>query len=131
MYKNILCAIDATPESRKILQHANAIAEQNNARLSVVHTMEYSLLPRDYQKKIKEEVLPKINKMIDKYNVPKNRRFLKFGKPHTVICDLAKAKSFDLIIVGSHGKHRIHNMLGSTANGIAQHANCDTLLVRL
>ena len=131
MYENILCAIDASPESVTILEHANAIANQNNARLSVIHIMEYGLLPRDYQKKLKDEVLPKLNKIADKFEIPMKRRFLKFGKPHLVICDLADKKSFDLIIVGSHGKHGVSGMLGSTANGIVQRSKRDTLLVKV
>ncbi|MEO1899758.1 MAG: universal stress protein, partial [Methylococcales bacterium] len=37
----------------------------------------------------------------------------------------------DLIVVGSHGRHGLALLLGSTANGVLHHAVCDVLAVRL
>jgi universal stress protein A len=36
-----------------------------------------------------------------------------------------------LIVVGSHGRHGVRLLLGSTANGILHHAKCDVLAVRI
>jgi universal stress protein A len=37
----------------------------------------------------------------------------------------------DLIIIGSHGRHGIRILLGSTANAILHSAKCDVLAVRV
>ena len=37
----------------------------------------------------------------------------------------------DLIVVGSHGRHGIALLLGSTANGVLHGAPCDVLAVRV
>ena len=37
----------------------------------------------------------------------------------------------DLIVLGSHGRHGLALLLGSTANGVLHHAKCDVLAVRL
>ncbi len=131
MYKNILCAIDTSEESKVILAKANSLAEKYQARLSIVHVIEYSLLPKDYQRKLKEDVIPKINKLADQYNIAKKYRYVKFGQAYTNICDLGEKHNADLIVVGSHGKYGIRALLGSTANGVLHHAKCDTILVKL
>ena len=43
----------------------------------------------------------------------------------------ANAKGADLIIVGSHGRHGLALLLGSTANGVLHGATCDVLAVRV
>ena len=37
----------------------------------------------------------------------------------------------DLIVVGSHGRHGLALLLGSTANGVLHGAMCDVLAVRV
>ncbi len=43
----------------------------------------------------------------------------------------AKQDNIDLIVVGSHGRHGLALLLGSTANGVLHGANCDVLAVRV
>lgn len=44
---------------------------------------------------------------------------------------MAEDESTDLIIVGSHGRHGLALLLGSTASGVLHHSPCDVLAVRL
>ena len=53
------------------------------------------------------------------------------GSPKTEIVRVANEHKVDLIIVGSHGRHGLALLLGSTANGVLHHATCDVLAVRL
>jgi universal stress protein A len=53
------------------------------------------------------------------------------GSPKTEILGLAEEKSTDLIVVGSHGRHGLGVLLGSTATSLLNHARCDILAVRL
>ena len=43
----------------------------------------------------------------------------------------AREQGADLIIVGSHGRHGLALLLGSTANGVLHGASCDVLAVRV
>jgi len=44
---------------------------------------------------------------------------------------VADEQGADLIIVGSHGRHGLALLLGSTANGVLHGAACDVLAVRV
>jgi universal stress protein A len=56
---------------------------------------------------------------------------LTYGQPRQEIHKLAKEKGCDLIIVGSHGRHGLGLLLGSTSNDVLHGAPCDVLAVRL
>jgi len=53
------------------------------------------------------------------------------GLPSHEIIVVAKEKSADLIVVGTHGRRGLQRLLGSTANSVINHAACDVLAVRL
>ena len=130
MYSNILCAVDISHEGEKILSKAVSLAAKFNCELSIVHIIEYTFLPKDYQKKLEQEVQPKMVELGEKYNINKKHRYIKFGQSYAEICELQEKLDVDLIVVGSHGKYGLKALLGSTANGVVQNAKCDVLLVK-
>ena len=63
--------------------------------------------------------------------IQEHRRHLVFGRPESEIHRLANEQNADVIVVGSHGRHGIALLLGSTANGVLHGATCDVLAVRV
>lgn len=54
----------------------------------------------------------------------------RFGRPGWEICDRAKNCEVDLVIVGSHGRMGLSEMLlGSVSNYVMHHATCSVLVV--
>jgi len=53
------------------------------------------------------------------------------GHIETEVHRVAIELSTDLIVVGSHGRHGLALLLGSTSNGILHGATCDVLAVRV
>lgn len=52
------------------------------------------------------------------------------GTPGPVICQLANTWSADLIMVGSHGRKGLSEMLlGSVSNYVVHHAACSVMVV--
>jgi len=51
--------------------------------------------------------------------------------PDSEIHRLAKDQGLDLIVVGSHGRHGLSLLLGSTSTGVLHGAKCDVLAVRI
>jgi universal stress protein A len=54
-----------------------------------------------------------------------------WGTPKQEIVRLAEQEGIDLIVVGSHGRHGLSLLLGSTANSILHYAGCDVMTIRL
>ncbi|MEJ2698635.1 MAG: universal stress protein [Desulfuromonadales bacterium] len=53
------------------------------------------------------------------------------GVPFKEICRLADEESFQLIVIGTHGRTGLsHLLIGSTAERVVQHASCPVLSVK-
>jgi universal stress protein A len=59
------------------------------------------------------------------------RRWIEMGSPKAEIIRIAREQRVDLIVLGSHGRHGLSLLLGSTASSVIHHAECDVLAVRL
>lgn len=131
MYKKILCAIEASDEGKEILSKAYELSKLHKAKLLVTHIIPYTLLPKDYQKELKEKAIPEIESIITSLGITKKNMSVKFGKPYEQVCMLAEKKNADLIILGTHSKKGINALIGSTANAVANYAKCDVLLIKV
>ena len=65
----------------------------------------------------------------NKLNLDKKHCRIEFGSVKNEVLRLAKELKVDLIVTGSHGKHGLSLLLGSTANAILHGAECDVLIV--
>ncbi|WP_158970311.1 universal stress protein [Paraglaciecola sp. L3A3] len=131
MYQTILCPIEASKEGEEVLAKAAGLAKLCNAKLFVINVIPQNMLPKDYQKELMEDVIPKMEELCAKYSVPKKNRFVKVGKPYEHICTLAKKKDVDLIMIGTHSKRGLKALLGSTANSVVNYATCDVTLIKI
>lgn len=131
MYNTILCAIENSDEAEKVLKKAYELSQLCNATLLVTHIIPFKLLPKDYQKELKENALPSIEGKAKAIGIPLKNVKIKFGKPYEQICLLAEKKSVDLIILGTHSKKGLQALIGSTANGVANYAKCDVSLIKV
>lgn len=131
MYKNIICAIEASDEGKDVLSKANELAKLHDATLSVIHVIPYTLLPSDYQKELESKALPEINAITASLDIAKSQVSIKFGKPYEQICMLAEKKNAELIILGTHSKKGLNALIGSTANAVANYAKCDVSLIKI
>ncbi|WP_444921867.1 universal stress protein [Microbulbifer sp. CnH-101-G] len=131
MYKTILCAIEASQEGRFVLSKAVDLSKQHESNLIVLNVLPYSFLPKDYQRELKEDAIPKFEEITSSFGIAKKNRALKVGKPYEVICKEAVKRNVDLIVLGTHSKKGISSLIGSTANSIVNYAHCDVTLVRI
>jgi universal stress protein A len=68
---------------------------------------------------------------VSELKLENTQQLLEQGDPRDEIIRVAKENQVDLIVIGSHGRHGLSLLLGSTANAILHHAVCDVLAVRL
>lgn len=142
-YKHILLAVDFFEQDEIISTRAVNLADKYQAKLSLVHVVDslpvteiegyWIDIPSnlDLTDEIMAAAKKRLTKLAEKLNVPQDRMWLEMGSPKLEIVRVAKENNVDLIIVGSHGRHGLALLLGSTANGVLHHAVCDVLAVRL
>lgn len=139
-YRRIVLAVDLTEESTLVAERARRLAQAFDAELHVVHVIEpLSLayggdIPMDLstvQDQIHEQAKSHLAEFSTNLNVPADRQHLIFGRPESEIQRTATAVGADVIVVGSHGRHGLALLLGSTANGVLHGATCDVLAVRV
>lgn len=142
IYQHILLAVDFSQDSRHITLQAGEMAQKFAAKLSIVHVLDNIPMPDtsygtviglndETNNALLNEEKANLNEIGELLNVPENQRWLIWGSPKEEICALAAQENVDLIVVGSHGRHGLALLLGSTANDVLHHAPCDVLAVRL
>ena len=83
------------------------------------------------QEQIQDQAKSHLSDFARRIGVIEERTHLIFGRPESEIHRIAEEEGADLIVVGSHGRHGLALLLGSTANGVLHGANCDVLAVRV
>ncbi len=138
MYKHVLFATDFDEVGIQAAHKAKKIADENGADLLLVHVVEP--IPAyaypgfagfaEVEVSIREQAEKELNTLSDQLGVDGKHRFLEFGSTKTEVLRVAEEHKVDLIVAGSHGKHGLALLLGSTAHAILHGAHCDMLIVR-
>lgn len=138
MYKHILFATDLTEDTEYLVEKVRAMQTSTGAKLSLVHVVEplpgysYAYLGiEDIEGQLIQEAQQSMEKLGERFKVAKNNQFVEVGPTKTKILKIADEVNADLIMCGSHGRHGLSLLLGSTANAILHGAKCDVLTVRL
>lgn len=141
-YKHILVAVDFFDKQTPVAERAKDLAERYGAKLSMIHVVDTlpigdpaNDLLAPYEMDLTQEFIAHGKKNLAELAaalaIPEERSWLETGSPKQEIIRIAEENAVDLIVVGSHGRHGLALLLGSTANGVLHHANCDVLAVRL
>ncbi|MBD9481724.1 universal stress protein [Pseudomonas sp. PDM14] len=140
-YQHILIAVDLTDECHPVVQRALAVAASSGARASLVHIIEPMAMafggdvPMDLsllQQQQFDQARERLESFTAQYpQLSSDQRHLVYGQPRQEIHRLVSEQGCDLIVVGSHGRHGLALLLGSTANDVLHGAPCDVLAVRL
>lgn len=143
-YRHVLIAVDFSSASEHVTRRAAAISQRNSAVLSLLHVVDYlpplgfadDLLPAPAllvdEKELIGHGMASLEAFARKTGLPADAaRHVRLGAPHQEIVEFARTQGVDLIVLGSHGRHGLGRLLGSTANSVLNHAACDVLAVRI
>jgi universal stress protein A len=143
--KIILVPTDFSEHSDKAIRQAADIAEQNDAKVVLLHVVDkVQQCAVDYC--ISEEAMTKaqtdgageatrrmheeVQKLLQSRKIDVTFG-VKVGVPFAEILQQQIDRKADLIVIGSHGRTGIKRaLLGSVAEKVAREANCPVLLVR-
>ncbi len=141
-YKHILLSVDFYEQGAAVADRAKDLADKYQAKLSIIHVVD-SIPMTDagygadipFNLDLTAELMAGAKKRLaelgEKLGVAEDSRWLEMGSPKSEIVRVAQENKVDLIVIGSHGRHGLALLLGSTANGVLHHATCDVLAVRL
>jgi nucleotide-binding universal stress UspA family protein len=149
-FRRLLCAIDFSESSMAALQFAVSLAEESDAKLTIVHVLEWPWeeppspkleeLPveqgaalAEYRRYRETLALRRLESLVPASahlsQAPATR--LSNGKPYVQILDVANNEGSDLIVIGVHGRNPFDMLVfGSTANQLVRRAPCAVLTLR-
>jgi universal stress protein A len=141
IYKKVLLALDLSSNTELLCHKASQLAALYQAKMLLVHVNEpivsdsafdtLPALPVDFEDTLLSNARQRLESIAAEYAVDAKQIFLEIGETRHEIMRVAEEQQVDLIIVGSHGRHGVALLLGSTANAVLHHAQCDVLAVRI
>jgi universal stress protein A len=141
-YQHILLAVDYSGQGVYVAEKARSLAYRYQAKLSIIHVLDNIPMPdtnygtvipldQDSSYDLLEEEKAKFMQLGDELKVDLANRWMLWGVPKQEIIHIAEQENVDLIVVGSHGRHGLALLLGSTANSVLHYAKCDVMAIRL
>ena len=124
-YEKVLAAVDLGDDSFQVMEEANRVALHCTAELAVcnvTHTPHEAVM---------DEAAERLSHLADTYGIEEDNVFEVAGNVAHRVHVLATKLGADLIVVGTHGKHGLQLLTGSTANAMLHGARCDVLAVRV
>jgi universal stress protein A len=143
-YQHVLVAADFSEDALQVGERAKAVARQSGARLSLIHVVEevniglgggYELLPvlaELPEEALLQEARGALGELARRLGLEDAEKWVVNAmSTKEGILGAAREHGADLIVVGSHGRHGLALLLGSTANAVLHGAPCDVLAVRI
>jgi universal stress protein A len=139
-YKKILIAIDLSEDSTPVVQRGRDLAAQTGAEVHLIHVIEPLSfayggdIPMDFsgiQEEIHQQATQQMRRFAESNHIDLQHQHIVLGKPEVEIHNKAQELGIELIVVGSHGRHGLALLMGSTANAVMHGATCDVLAVRV
>jgi universal stress protein A len=141
-YQHILLAVDYSEHGDYVAVKTRFLANKYQAKLSIIHVLDNIPMPdtnygtvialdKDSSYDLLETEKAKLMQAGDQLHVDPANRWLVWGVPKQEIIHIAEQEKVDLIVVGSHGRHGLALLLGSTANSVLHYAKCDVMAIRL
>ena len=124
-YATVLAAVDLGDESFQVMEVANRVALHCGAQLALCNVM------HGVRDMLQEDVTDRLMHFADCYGIAEADVFELAGNVADRVHALAGDIGAGLVVVGTHGKHGLQLLTGSTANAILHGAGCDLLAARM
>jgi nucleotide-binding universal stress UspA family protein len=142
-FKSIVCPVDFSPVSRDAVRFALTLAQEDDAEITLVHSVEMPPELRDYafptdididavHAAARADALARLRDL-----VPASARDYctvhteaTEGRPHRAVVLLAAERQADLIVMGAHGRSALERLVfGSNTYAVVRDAVCPVLAV--
>jgi universal stress protein A len=139
-YKHLLIGLDLSPESQQVVDRVKQLFAEREVKISICHILEPLAFTyggdipvdlSDVQVQLEDQARLRLATLAEQLQVPQKSQHIVLGQPANEMRRMAKDENVDLIIVGSHGRHGLALIFGSTSNSVLHGAPCDVLAVRI
>src|SRR5579863_2917865 len=127
-YSQVLIAVDLTDDSPKVVQRGLEIAGRYGAKLSLLHVVEFipvdpageALLPPpvDLEGELVQGARQRLDALCESLGLTDAPRRVEVGSIKTELLRVAQEVQADLMVLGSHERHGLFLLLGSTEKSI-------------
>ena len=140
VYQHILIGLDLSPESQQVIDRVKFLFANSDTKISICHVLEPLAFTyggdipvdlSDVQTQLQEQATGRLAALAEQLNVSPEDQHIILGHPAQEMHNMAKQDEVDLIVVGSHGRHGLALIVGSTSNSVLHGASCDVLAVRI
>ena len=147
MFSKVLVGMDFSDCSLKAVKYAKKLKEAGTKEVIFVSVIEnisleeameiceykkgdYEQCLENVQEKMKADIEKKLEKIGKDFDIPYKIE-VRIGKPFVQILDAAEEYDVNLIVLGSHGKGVVTElMVGSVSENVIRHTNMPVLIVR-
>ena len=143
-YHRILVAVDLTEEADEVLAAAASVRGSSEAQMFGVTVVKplarvyggLDMAPITagavaFERDAIEQAAKQLKQLGAEHGIPGSNCHVKLGAPAVEIRALAEELAADLIVIGTHGRHGLGLLLGSTANAVLHGVKCDVLAVKI
>jgi nucleotide-binding universal stress UspA family protein len=143
--KKILCPIDLTKNSSRILPYVLSVADKYKGSICLLHVVEdvHSLfsahvgdIPHDQLEEYRQRALKRAEKTMDWIceeqleSCPHFEKRIVFGNPTMEILKMVESEDIDLVIIGTHGSGETGQfVMGSVADNVLRSSPVPVLIV--
>lgn len=137
--KTYLVALDTSPVAADVLAAVKELAPKTEARVILLRAVMRPLeLPPEaysmYPEKLEEMLVDAGKKSLEALalELPQDmviEAVVQVGIPWQVICEMAKARNVDLIVLGAHGHSFLDRLIGTTTQRVLNHIDRSVLVV--
>ena len=135
----LLVPTDFSTYAEHALQEALAIARRDEAQVLLLHVLPgltftwtdaWPLTVSQWEAKLQSDAEQHLQRVAAQQTGP-IETLVRWGDPAMVICEVARTRPCDLIVMSTHGRTGLaHVFIGSVAERVVRYAPCAVLVVR-
>jgi universal stress protein A len=139
-YNHILVGLDLSTESQQVVNRVKFLFADSMTKISICHILEPLAFTyggdipvdlSDVQTQLKDQAVERLAVYGAQLNIDSTDQYVIIGHPAQEMHTMATNENINLIVVGSHGRHGLSLIFGSTSNSVLHGASCDVLAVRI
>ena len=139
-YGHILVGLDLSTESQQVVNRVKFLFADSTTKISICHILEPLAFAyggdipvdlSDVQTQLKDQAVERLAIYGAQLNIDRIDQHVILGHPAQEMHTMATIENIGLIVVGSHGRHGLSLIFGSTSNSVLHGASCDVLAVRI